>query len=336
MTISISLLIQAYQCDESGPPCQACATLDIPCTYERPSRRRGPPNRHAEAIKKKKRDSPVVDFLTPPSPAVSSSTTLVSSEASNLSAESICPLALLTLLVDEYFTYVHPVVPFPHEPSFRTALQNREDTRDPKMLALLAAMIAALVASYPRKPRQHLKALRNENLFPSAVSLLERCHNVAIEARGPGYLDKDPSLVDALTSYLMALTGGYTFKIHQARLYANEAQSILRSLGFHRPKTSGTNAGPLGENQGSSENLVEREVGRRLFWCLFVGMRSIQQFGGGEGSITEFFLPPETTAAPYPPLPLEVDDECIFPDRILPQPAGVVPRIRGYNANIQV
>ena len=235
--------------------------------------------------------------------------------------------------MDDYFTYIHPLVPFPHEPTFRASLQNRDDVRDPKVLALLAAMIGALVASFPRKARQHLKALRNEGLFPNSISLLERCQIVAAEARGPGYLDKDPILFDALTSYLLGLAGGYTFRMRQNKLYFGECLSILRSLGFHRPGRSPESMGAPGDGTEAAEDLIGREIGRRAFWVVFVGARSIQQLGG---TITELFIPPETSAAPYPPLPLEVDDQYIFQDRILSQPAGTLSELVGFNANVKV
>ena len=189
------------------------------------------------------------------------------------------------------------------------------------------------MASFPRKPRQHLKELHNETLFPKSINLVERCHQVAAEARGPGYLDKDPTLFDALTSYLLGLSGGYTFRVRQSKLYYGECLSILRSLGFHRPGKPSTSLGPSNKDENPPEDLITREIGRRAFWVVFASARSMQQLGG---SITELFIPPETQAAPYPPLALEVDDHCIFADHILPQPAGVVSEIVGFNANIKV
>jgi hypothetical protein len=42
-------------------------------------------------------------------------------------------------------------------------------------------------------------------------------------------------------------------------------------------------------------------------------------------------MPPPTPSQPYPPFPLEIDDEFIFVDRILPQPAGKLSMIAGFN-----
>ena len=285
-------------------------------------------------MKRKKHSSPPTEAaISPPLSSNSAPSSTIGAHQPALSAESICPWPLLSLLVDDYFIFIHPLVPFPHEPTFRTSLQNRDDVRDSKVLALLASMVGALVASFPRKARQHLKALRNEDLFPSSISLLERCQAVVAEARGPGYLDKDPTLFDALTSYLLGLTGGYTFRLRQGKLYLGECLSILRCLGFHRPGRTSMNVGTSGDDEENSDDLIEREIGRRAFWVLFVSARSYQQLGG---SITELFIPPETSAAPYPPLPHEVDDNCIFSDRILPQPAGTLSEIVGFNANVKV
>ena len=285
-------------------------------------------------MKRKKPSSPPADVaISPPLSSISAPSSTIGVHQSAPTAESICPWPLLSLLVDDYFVFIHPLIPFPHEPTFRTFLQNRDDIRDSKVLALLASMVGALVASFPRKARQHLKALRNEDLFPSSISLLERCQAVVAEARGPGYLDKDPTLFDALTSYLLGLTGGYTFRMQQGKLYFGECLSILRCLGLHRPGRTPISLGSPRDDEENSEDLIGREIGRRAFWVLFVGARSMQQLGG---SITELFIPPETSAAPYPPLPLEVDDNCIFSDRIIPQPAGTSSELVGFNANVKV
>ena len=176
-------------------------------------------------------------------------------------------------------------MPFPHEPSFRAAFKQREDLNNPSFLALLAAMIGALVASFPRRPRLHLKNQNREHLVPNSVSLVERCHKVAVEARGPGYLDKDLTVYDAATSYLLALAGAYTFKIRQFRLYFGETLTILRVIGAHRaqgpgqyslgqlPTAMGQGApGGLGQ-VGEPVDFIRQELGRRIFWCGFTGVR---------------------------------------------------------------
>jgi hypothetical protein len=59
----------------------------------------------------------------------------------------------------------------------------------------------------------------------------------------------------------------------------------------------------------------------------------MQQLGASFG---ELLIPPPTVSDPYPPLPMEVDDEYIYVDHVDPQPAGVISRLTGFNLNIKV
>ncbi|KAG9877308.1 hypothetical protein KCV05_g21784, partial [Aureobasidium melanogenum] len=218
-----SCSIRKVKCDESGPPCRACAALDIPCTFERPSRRRGPPNRHAEAIKRRRlEESPHISGQSTPSSPTHAAQALaaLSSHPTHppISAESICDIQTLDLLVNDFFTYIHPLCPFPHEPSFREAWKRREDYNNRAFLALLSSMVAALVASFPRKPRLYLKAQRRELDFPNHMALVLKCQKVCADARGPGYLDNENlSVHDAATSYFLGLSACYTFRWRQCR-----------------------------------------------------------------------------------------------------------------------
>jgi hypothetical protein len=146
-------------------------------------------------------------------------------------------------------------------------------------------MVGALVASFPRRPRLHLKRQGREHLFPNSISLLERCHKVAVEARGPGYLDKELTVYDAATSYLLALAGAYTFQFRQFRLYFGETLTILRVIGVHKTKDLGQHNArqlPMAMGQGAAGSFVQagepidfirQELGRRIFWCTLTGVR---------------------------------------------------------------
>ncbi|PSK46340.1 hypothetical protein B9Z65_5308 [Elsinoe australis] len=347
-----SCSIRKVKCDESGPPCKACAALDIPCTFDRPSRRRGPPNRHAEAIKRRKVEehngSPQAVMPSSPTHAAQALAALSSHPAassSQLSAESILPIETIDLLINDYFTYIHPLCPFPHEPSFREAWRRREDYTNRPFLALLASMVAALVASFPRKPRLHLRAQRRETLYANHVELVDKCLKVCAAARGPGYLESNLTVHDAATSYLLGMAGTYTFRWRSGRLYLGECLTIIHALGLHKaqdhtylnlggmPSMYGSN-GP--NHEGSKEEVhdhITLQVSRRVFWTAFVTSRSISQVGASNG---EMYIPPSNPTDPYPPLPVEVEDFCIFPTHIEPQPPGLLPTISGFNANVRI
>jgi hypothetical protein len=133
----------------------------------------------------------------------------------------------------------------------------------------------------------HLKSQQSEHLFPSSILLVERCHNIATQARGAGYLDNPQlNVYDAITSYFLGLSGAYTFKWKLTRMYFGEALTMLRVIGAHRAKTQ--NFAPLvslqaehgGENgfehlQPEKIDYIKQEMGRRVFWVMFVGIRSV-------------------------------------------------------------
>jgi hypothetical protein len=47
-------------------------------------------------------------------------------------------------------------------------------------------------------------------------------------------------------------------------------------------------------------------------------------------------VPPPTRSDPYPPPPLEVDDEYIYVNHIDPQPAGLVSKLAGFNRGLRI
>jgi hypothetical protein len=220
-------------------------------------------------------------------------------------------------------------------------MAGREDLSNPTFLALLASMIGCLVASFPRKPRQHLKAQQKRNQFPNSMSLVERCHKVTVDARGPGYLDKEMTVYDAVVSYLQGLTAAYTFNWRLCKLYLGECLTISRILGLHRsshypnafPPNVERMKGPTSRGPEPGVDYITQEMGRRTYWVMFIGVKSMQQMGASYGDL---FIPPATNAEPYPPLPTEVDDAYIYPSHILPQPPGLISEIVGFNANVSI
>ena len=266
----------------------------------------------------------------------------ITSTLSPVSAESICSLFTLRLLVDDYFTYIHPLVPLPHEPTFRSAFERREDVTNPNFLALLASMIGTLVASFPRRPKLRLKTDAEKSAFPHSVALVKKCHDVAVQSRGTGYLDRNATVYDAAISYFLGLCAGYIYDMRRCRIYFAECQTMIHVYDLcrepNRPllssPTSPISSSPDPSGVGGAHfDIIQRELGRRLFYTTLVGYRSIEQLGSRDAKL---YVPPETPTQPYPPLPLEVDDEYIFSTHVEPQPAHMVSQLVGFNANVQV
>ncbi|KAI3151944.1 transcriptional regulator family: Fungal Specific TF [Penicillium roqueforti] len=350
--------IRKVKCDTAGPPCRSCASLDIPCTYERPSRRRGPPNRHAEAFKKQRREPEDAVSLSPanyPSATTPLAAPFTNSQSASLplSVESICSLHTMQMLLDDFFTYIHPLVPIPHEPSFRAAFERREDVTNHTFLALLASMIGLLVASFPRRPKLRLNTEAERTAFPNSIALVKRCLDVAIQARGTGYLDRNATVYDAAISYFLGVCAGYIYNMRRCRVYLSECRAMLQVYDLYRSPTTtnrpSSTLGPLSplssallmvqdppahnftESQGV--DLITQELGRRLFYVTLVGYQTLHQMGSSDIKV---HVPPETPTDRYPPLPLEIDDEFLFSTHVEPQPSDRVSRLVGFNANVRV
>ena len=174
---------------------------------------------------------------------------------------------------------------------------------------------------------------------------MNRCQRLCNIARGPGYLEReDLSVHHAATSYFLALTGLHTSRWRQARLYFGESLTIIQTLGLHKPSEQVyTPLGKLPASLGSQDvdhvgdqahvvDNITLETGRRVFWTLFTSIRNMQQLGA---DFPELVITPPTGSSPYPPLPCEVDDFCIYPLQIDPQPPGYLPLIAGFNANVR-
>ncbi|KAM0355219.1 hypothetical protein ACHAPU_001085 [Fusarium lateritium] len=282
--------MRKVKCDDSNMPCRPCRELGVDCTFNRETKRRGPPNKHAEAAKAAKRtrgDVPqtvatataAVFASLSPSPQTAAKTLMNISTEGVLDAESIAPMPVLELLVDDFFTYIHPLAPFPHEPTFRQSFANREDRTKPEFLGLLASMICSLVASFPRSAREHLKAQHSTHLFPRAIVMVERCREIALLTRGSKWQLKQPkTLDDAATSYFLGLASGYTHQWNASGQFMAETLTLLRELGFSRPKHPGT-LPTFGNDHCSPDplpfNHVKDQIGKRIFYCLLLGVRYV-------------------------------------------------------------
>ncbi|KAG8408064.1 hypothetical protein J3459_018222 [Metarhizium acridum] len=333
--------MRKVKCDDSNIPCRPCRELGVECTYERETKRRGPPNKHAEAAKAAKRqrlEMAAAGFPSAsPSPQNAAKALMNISSDGILDAESIAPMPVLELLVDDFFTYIHPLAPFPHEPTFRQSFANREDRTRPEFLGLLASMVGALVASFPRSAREHLKAQHSTHLFPKAIVLVEKCRDIALLTRGSKWVLKQPkTLDDACTSYFLGLAGAYTLQGNPARHFVAETLILIRELGFMRPKHAG-DLPTFGTDPYSTEplpfNHVKDQIGKRLFWCLLLGIRSMAQLGM-TGS--DLVIAPSTPSLPYPSYPENVDDICVLANEIIHQAEGTVTLLTGFRFGIDI
>ena len=334
------------KCDDSGPPCKPCRDLGADCTYKKPSKRRGPPNKHAEGTKRIQLGPPDMQGHESSSPTHAAETLASISLQQGLSAEMICPAPVVMQLVDDYFTYIHPLIPIPHEKSFRNALDFGEATRNKTFLSLLASMVGCVAAVYPQKPMQHFQFLQiPTGAFSDSLRLVERCHDVIMESQGTG--ERILSIHDAQIEYLRGLIYAYSFSPQMSLHHFIRSRSILNQIGAHKASTykykgpapgfpqarMTTNGETLQGPQPVQPDLVLEELTKRLFWTVYMTVRSLQQSGV---SPDELDIPPPTKADPYPSLPLEVGDSFLTPDNAHQMPPGFIPSVVGFNTSVRI
>ncbi|SPO05510.1 uncharacterized protein DNG_08197 [Cephalotrichum gorgonifer] len=334
-------------------PCKPCLDLNLECTNSRVVKRRGPPNKAVEAIRLKKQrmmeEAGQAGLASPsaasvngglqapgyPSTPHTAAQALVSiagtENQTRLDGEAIAPRTILEALVDDFFTYIHPLCPFPHQPTFQAAFVNREDRTDPEFLALLASMIGALVASFPRTARAHLKNLQSTQMFPRAVTMIEKCRDIALEARGARWAAKQPKTMnDAATSYFLCLMASYTLQNNICRLHMGETLSVLNELGFNRPKHPGdlpTFGSDICEPDRPPFNHIKDQTGKKIFWCVFLGVRSMFQLGSSHAGLV---LAPPTPSQPYPSYPANADDKDVQANEVMEQDPETTTLMTGF------
>ncbi|EFX03532.1 fungal transcriptional regulatory protein [Grosmannia clavigera kw1407] len=308
------------KCD-AAQPCRSCRELGVACTTQYVSRRRGPASKYAV------HSGATVCVPSPGSDVVAASAIPAAITATTPSTDDIAPLPVLALLVDDFFTYIHPLIPFPHEPTFRQRFASETTRREPVFLALLAAMVGSLAASFPRSVRAQRETGPGSLRFPRASSMVACCRGVALASRGAQFYNTTRSMTtdDAATSYLLGLAAGYTSDWQLCRRFMAEAMSFVQEVGVLASETDTNN----------SLHPIDEQIGRRIYWILFLAARSMQQTGASPADvpIPLVFLHPSHRR---PRLPAEVDDAFITAAGVGIQPPGVVSLLTGFNRVVQV
>jgi hypothetical protein len=228
--------------------------LNIECTFQRPTKRRGPVNRVAEEIKRLKTTHDGEPFTQ--SGADPSTHPLF------YGMESIASYTVVKRLVTQYFLFLYPSFPFPHENLFMESLE-RPETHDINFLSLLAAMCALVSASFPRIARSVVVEMGDESLLENNLQgFVERCMLVALDVRGARFsFGRRYSTSDAATSLLLGVASAITNSWPQYTYYMGESDRILECIKLQKKGGEG----PLG--------LVDSEMENRLYSALFRSTR---------------------------------------------------------------
>jgi hypothetical protein len=228
--------------------------LEIECTFQRPTKRRGPVNRVAEEIKRLKTTSN--GSFTEPEANVAPSFFI--------GLESIAPYPTVKALVDHYFMFFYPLLSFPHQTLFRDQL-DRPEFHDPNFVAQVAAMCGLASSSFPRLVRSAVAELADPSLLHNNLQgFIERCLTTAADARGSRFtMSKRFTAADAATSLLLGLTSSIMNSWPQFSLYMAECDRIIQCVRL--------------QNKGGNEptNYVDDAPEERVYTALFRATRYV-------------------------------------------------------------
>ncbi|WYZ34576.1 hypothetical protein EsH8_I_000852 [Colletotrichum jinshuiense] len=219
--------------------------------------------------------------------------------------DELCSRELINILMADYLDLVYPLVPVVHRPSFRHDLTNNRDATDPDFLALLISLAALTVGLLPSRFREY-RAIdpRAGMRFETRTALINCCAEICMRQRTASYWDQVNHRKWAV-SYVLSVACFQTGQANRSRMFDVEYLQLSRLLGLHR----------ISEYEGL--NCIETQLRKKAFWMLFYGYAHTRVQSGRWERLT-YFGPGELRKVNYEALmPLDVDDEHIFRDRIL-------------------
>ncbi|KAJ5993224.1 beta-glucosidase [Penicillium sp. IBT 35674x] len=276
------------QACDPGPAlsrCLRCERLNLACTFLTPTKIRGPKKR-ANSAEQTEHHTHCTQYWT----------------------DDICDRDLFETMMQDYLTYLYPLVPIVHRPSFKKALQ--EEQQD-EVFAALTVMIAALVVATMPARFQAYQAHDPPLRFSSRKEMVHFCYQKVMALRKPSYYDHLNFQKFAI-SYLLFAAFLQLGDHNWGRMMSAEAFQLARLLNLHS----------IGEYQGL--NCIETQLRKKGFWLLFYcHVHGTSQSVLGErlsylDNDTLQFINPEDL------MPLEVPDELILENEVL-MPANPAP-----------
>ncbi|KAK1976404.1 hypothetical protein LZ30DRAFT_307857 [Colletotrichum cereale] len=205
----------------------------------------------------------------------------------------------------DYLDLVYPLIPVVHRPSFRHDLAANRDVTDPDFFALLISLAALTVGLLPSRFRDY-RAIDPETgrRFETRTALINCCTEICTRQRTVSYWDHINHRKWAVT-YVLSVACFQTGQVNRSRMFDVEYQQLSRLLGLHR----------ISDYEGL--NCIETQLRKKAFWLLFYSYAHGRVQSGRWERLT-YFGPGELREVNFEALmPLDIDDERVFRDRIL-------------------
>jgi hypothetical protein len=181
---------------------------------------------------------------------------VASRESVSFPTDALCSRELLMIIINDYLTWIYPLVPVVHRPSFQSNLEQNRDLHDSDFLCLIFCICAATVGFLPKVFTSYQALAGEVSSFTSRTNMINRCYTLCMEQRGPYYFDTVNFQKWAI-AYLMQITHLQIDNHNLSRMLEVEAMQIARLLGLHR----------VSEYQGL--NCIETQLRKKGFWLMF-------------------------------------------------------------------
>ncbi|ORY58867.1 uncharacterized protein BCR38DRAFT_70978 [Pseudomassariella vexata] len=335
------------RCEMSSPvlaeaePCKRCARLSVTCTFDIPTRTRGPRRRDERregsnnnpgslgfpqlgtkeaslqySPASNSRGGPAALAAPGFSPQSSTSSTFELATKPVYPTDALCSRRLFKRILRDYIRFIYPLIPVVHRPSFRNDLDQDRDLHDDVFLGLAFALCAVVVGIMPSRfdsYHTHNPPLR----FTSRLETINCCYDLLMGLRGPTYFD-EINYQKFAVAYLMSIAFFQLGEQNRSRMMEVEAMQLGRLLHLHK------------KSEYEGLNCIEKQLRKKGFWLLFYGYVHSQLQNLRREKLN--FLDPIWLSSTNIEelLPLEVDDEMIHEDSVLAPEPGTTCLTSGF------
>jgi hypothetical protein len=162
----------------------------------------------------------------------------------------------------DFLTYVYPLIPVVHIPTFLSSLEAHR-TLPSRLFACLQASIFAIVNALLPSRFEHYKAVdptlgRNSSI-PDKVQAVFRAHNVFDLIKGPEFQDK-PSVTSWATMYLFGAAYASLNLLHRSVMFRSHTYAIMLSMNLHLVKSY------------AGLNHIETQLRKKAMWLTLTGV----------------------------------------------------------------
>lgn len=233
------------------------------------------------------------------------------------------PRDLVRFILNDYVTYIYPLIPVIHRPSFETDLDGNRDLHDDDFLTLIVSLCAVTVGLLPSR-LQTYREFSSPLPFHTRSEMANCCYKLNQSFRDTTYFDT-VSHQKWASSFLLGVTFHQTGNNNLWRMFEVESMQLLRLLEVqHISSYAGLDA-------------IEVQLRKKAFWLMFYGY--LHQMHNLRNERLTFLDPVMSCEINFEDLmPVPVDDEYISSSGILscPETEAAQSLTSGFNIHSRI